>query len=280
MIETFVFSYNRGRYLANLLASVNASGWPGPITIVDDRSDDRSTLRVLARARHRPRTRVVVPPRERTEKYGGFWANMRLAYEELATSRHVMFLQDDLQFVRPITDADITRTVTLIEDPALSPILFPAFWWGARGRQEEYRERSVFVPEYDIYRRSGPSAQPAFSDVSVFDRERLRASGWVSGRSETDADAAARVSFGPMTVHPDPFIAFVPFAPRFRHGRAWSLRADPRRLPFPARFRILDEEQNRDFLARDRRDLPIAADHLTLAGRLRGRLLRDAAWES
>jgi glycosyltransferase involved in cell wall biosynthesis len=279
-IETFVFSYNRGRFLANLLRSARDCGWVAPITIVDDRSDDRTTQRVLANAERHDNVRVVVPPRERTDKYGGFWANMRLAYEELATARHVMFLQDDLQFVRPVGERDIERSIELLEDPRLSPFLFPAFWWGARGRQHEYRDHYPYDSHHDIYRRSDSSVQPGFADVAIFDRHRLDAVGWQAGRSETHSNADAFSRFGAMTLHPDPFIAFVPFAPRFRHGNASRLRVDPRRLPLPARLRVMSTAENGAFLARGRDALPVAADHLRPAGPIRRRLLRDAYWES
>jgi glycosyltransferase involved in cell wall biosynthesis len=49
-METFVFSYQRGPYLDNFLRSVRDCEWPGPVTVVDDRSTDPSTLEVLDRA--------------------------------------------------------------------------------------------------------------------------------------------------------------------------------------------------------------------------------------
>jgi hypothetical protein len=278
VVETFVFSYNRGRFLSNLLRSARNCGWTGPITIVDDCSDDRTTLSVLRRAERQHGVQVVVPSRARTEKYGGFWANMRLAYEELATARHVMFLQDDLQFVRPLREGELQRLADLLENPSLSPFLFPAFWWGARGK--EYQHLYPYDAAHDIYRRTDSSAQPGFADVAVFDRDRLNSVGWEAGRSETQSNADAFARFGAMTLYPDPFIAFVPFAPRFRHGSASRFRIDPRRLPLPARIRVMRESESSAFLGRARAELPVAADHLRLSGWLRRWLFRNAYWES
>jgi glycosyltransferase involved in cell wall biosynthesis len=280
VIEAFVFSYNRGLFLSNLLRSARECDWRGPITIIDDCSDDRITRSVLRSAERQQNVQVVVPRRARTEKYGGFWANMRLAYEELATARHVMFLQDDLQFVRRVEEPEVQRLAELLETPSLSPFVFPAFWWGARGHQREYQHHYPYDSSFDIYRRSDSSAQPGFADVAVFDRHRLASVGWEVGRSETESNADAFARFGAMTLYPDPFIAFVPFAPRFRHGSASRFRIDPRRLPFPARIRVMSHHDNSAFVGRTRDALPVAADHLRLRGWLRRRLLRDVFWES
>lgn len=279
-IETFVFSYNRGRFLRNLLESASAAAWTGPLTVIDDGSEDRATRRVLAQYARAGKARVIVPHHDGTAKYGGFWENMRIAFEELATERYVMFLQDDLQFVRRVRPSDTERCIELLSDPGLSPFLFPSFWWGARGQQDAYRQHYSYDGVRDFYRRVETGVQPGFSDVAMFDRERLEAAGWEAGRSETASNADAMARFGPMTLHPDPFIAFVPFAPRFRHGRAWRLAADPRRIPFPARLRLMADGEADRFVGRDRHQLPIAADHLRVARPIRHAMLRDSYWES
>jgi hypothetical protein len=280
MIEAFVFSYNRGRYLQNLLRSAKECGWPGRLTIIDDRSEDPVTCRVLATAQERFGAEVIVPENKNGGKYGGFWANMELAFSQLAADRFVMFLQDDLQFVRPVTQSDVDRVTTLAADSRLSPFVYPSFWWGARGKQEVYRTSCSYSPEFDTYHWSEAAAQPGFSDVAIFDRQRLVEAGWRAGRSETESNADAHERFGVMTLDPSPFVAFVPFAPRFRGGQAWSRRLDLRRSSTPAAFRIMNAQENAAFVRRDRDSLPIAADHLTISGFMRRQLLRNEYWES
>jgi len=279
-MDTFVFSHNRGRFLNNLMQSLVEADWPGDVTVLDDGSDDPLTVKVLGRIDSWPRVKVVVPERSGTAKYGGFWDNMRFAYEELARSTHVAFLQDDLQFVRRVSERSLSRTIELLDDPRLSPFLSPSFWWGRAGAQRELAGRSEYVEEFDIYHRGASSSQRAFADVTIFNRDRLLAAGWKAGLPETESNAEAMSRFGLMTLHPDPFLAFVPFAPRFRHGRAWTLRMDVRRLPFPARLRMMTEAEGLAFERRDRRVLPVAADHLRVASPWRRVLLSRAEWAS
>ena len=66
-METFVFSYQRGPYLDNFLRSVRDCEWPGPVTVVDDRSTDPSTLEVLDRAE---RSGIAVVRRQHSQGGG------------------------------------------------------------------------------------------------------------------------------------------------------------------------------------------------------------------
>lgn len=280
MIDTFVFSYGRGRFLDNLVASAKTCHWPYPISIVDDGSSDRVTRSVLRRLDDCDGIRVHHMPRDAEAKYGGFWRNMRTAHEELATSRYVLFLQDDLQFVRPVRSEDLSHMMSAVSDTTASPFLFPAFQWGRRQDSQDIAALREFDARLQVFRRTPQNLQPGFSDVCFFDRERLDGSGWQMGRPETASSAEAFERYGGMSEMASPLLAFVPFAPRFRRGQTVPWRTDWRRMPFPAKFRIMDEEASALFIDRDPKQVPIAADSLRFRSPLRAALLRDAFLES
>jgi hypothetical protein len=280
VIETFVFSYGRGRFLDNLLTSARVCGWTDPITVIDDGSHDRATRSVLDRAERLEGVQVIRMRKDPEGKYGGFWNNMRAAFEELATARHVMFLQDDLQFVRQIRREDVEHMERAVSDPTSSPFLFPAFQWGHRDDTQRVASLRTFDPTVGVYRRTADNLQPGFSDVCLFDRERLAGSGWQMGRPETASSAEAFAAYGGMAEMVSPLLAFVPFAPRFRRGQPVPWRSDWRRMPFPARFRILDEAETARFVDRDPAQVPVAAAFLGFRNPLRAALLRDSFLES
>lgn len=96
-----VFSYNRGLYLQNLLNSCRRFMPDFPILIIDDGSDDPSTLASLLQARASG-INVQVNGGNRAGPHGGLYANMNVAlnYAREASFDYVYFIQDDMQFVR------------------------------------------------------------------------------------------------------------------------------------------------------------------------------------
>ncbi len=205
---------------------------------------------------------------------------MRAAFEELAAARYVLFLQDDLQFVRQVSRDDVEHMERAVSDPASSPFLFPAFRWGHRDDTNRVASLRTFDPTVGLYRRTADNLQPGFSDVCLFDRERLAGSGWHMGRPETASSAKAFAAYGGMAEMVSPLLASVPFTPRFRRGRPVPWHTDWRRVPFPARFRVMDEATTARFIERDPAQVPVAAAFLGFKNPLRGALLRDSFLES
>ena len=273
-METFVFAHQRGRYLENCLRSAAEVGWPGPVTVIDDGSTDRTSRRVLERA-EQDGHRVIRQPGGVRGIWGGLQHNMGYALS-IAEGPATLFIQDDLQFVREVTEAEIQRMTELVNDPDLSPFLGPFFHmesWTESVREGTFR----WDPVHEVHVRTSENRFQGFSDVAVLSPERLRAAGWDSTKVEKTASPAAVELFGPMLSLHDPFIAFVPFPYAPRHSLRRRLR-ERRRRPTPAALRIMTAGEVERLRAAPTDRLPFATEHLRIASPRRERLLGTTFW--
>jgi glycosyltransferase involved in cell wall biosynthesis len=273
-VETFLFAHQRGHYLANCLASAEAVRWPGPITIIDDGSTDRASRRVLAAA-ERAGHRVIVQAGRVQGTWGGLQRNMGLALE-LAEGPATLFLQDDLQFVRPVEDDEIARIVDLVNDPAASPFLAPFFHmesWTESKREGTFR----WDPVARVHVRTELNRFQGFSDVAILSPARLRAAGWESRHVEKSASPVAVELFGPMRGLPDPFIVFVPYPYAPRHPLRRRLR-DRKRRRTPSAVHIMTPEEVQRMRSAPSGRLPFATEHLRLVSSRRERLIGTTHW--
>lgn len=109
----YLFSFNRGKFLQNCIHSIETC-LPGlPLTIVDDRSTDSETVAVLQDVGVRHEVVYTTPGGISEHKTGGLSAGMNLAMSlaQAQGHEHVLFLQDDMQVVRPFLAEDHRRTV-------------------------------------------------------------------------------------------------------------------------------------------------------------------------
>jgi hypothetical protein len=275
MIDTFIFSYRRGRFLENLLRSARETSWPGPITVIDDGSTDRTTLAVLRRAERDGRT-VIQRAHGSNGKWGGLQASMAAALE-LAVGPLTLFAQDDLQFVRRVDDEEIGRITALVEDPQNSPFVFPTFHmqsWTASRTERNY----VFVDRIGMPVRAQSHPLTGYSEIALFSPARLRAAAWDPMPRETRCSHIAEETFGPMISYPYPFLAFLPSPHVPRKDWRYALR-HPKRLPTPARLAIMSPDEVARLLARDPARIPFATEHLRPRSRLRSLILGRTHWE-
>lgn len=107
-LAIYVFSYNRGQFLENCLNSIAACASQYPVFLVDDNSDDEVTLEIIEN--FQDRVEQLSPKNGEIEhKTGGLYANMKQALFHAKDARYqfALFIQDDMQLVRAITDTDI-----------------------------------------------------------------------------------------------------------------------------------------------------------------------------
>jgi hypothetical protein len=268
-IETFVFSYGRGRYLENCLRSLDAVEWRGRITVMDDASKDRASLRVLKQAEQ---AGVAVIRREAKGVgiWGGLQANMERAIE-MAEGAITLFIQDDTQVVRRPSEEEIRFFTSFLSDEQNSPFLFPSFQmqsWNAHQQPELHR----FDSDRSMWYRTAEHRFAGFSDVTLFHPGRLRSSGWDPGFVEKHAATRAMEMFGPMALTPYPFVAFLPYPHTPRRGLRYRLK-QPKRFRAPARIRVMSPSESARFMERDPSRLAFASDYLCLESPLRQRLI-------
>lgn len=274
-METFVFSYQRGPYLANFLDSVRDCAWPGPVTILDDGSTDPATLAVL---QHAQRSGFSVVRREHSS--GGAWGGLQASMDHaltLARGPVTLFAQDDMQIVRPLREGEQERLAEVINDPDRSPFIFPAFhvrtWKASRSPRNFELDEGVGMPRRTLFH---PGV--GFSEVSILAPDRLRASHWDFRYEERGSSVLAYRHFGAMTSYPYPFLSFVPFPSVPRRGWRFAVR-NPRRLGPPARLRTMTEKEVDRLFTRDPMLLPFASEHLSIASGARRLVVGSADWE-
>lgn len=115
-LRTFVFSYNRGLFLDNCLSSLVLNLPKHKITVIDDGSTAKETIAVLRR--WSSELEVIYPASSsKSYKTGGLYANMNHALKlaKDSCSDFMLFVQDDMQVVRPVTTEDLLRARRFFE---------------------------------------------------------------------------------------------------------------------------------------------------------------------
>jgi hypothetical protein len=220
-----IFSYNRGRYLANAAASVRRH-WPSAgILIVDDHSDDRKTLRVLDDERRRG-AKVVRPETPASaKKRGGLHDNMQLAWERHLETRYALYMQDDQQIVRALDSQDEARFIATFDALGAPPFLHVVFprcvVYQADDAAPPTAElldgmRSAFDPMTATFDLPG---MPGLSETGLWDVHRAKAAGWSFADDEAGNKARGREMFGAGRITATPFLAFLPAPLSYRNRR-------------------------------------------------------------
>lgn len=269
-LKFVVFSYNRGRFLENCIASLEQCATNIDVTIFDDNSDDpstRETIGMLAR-QHR-----VACPGERApgqSKHGGLYANMQSAFERLADDDLICFIQDDMQLVRSVSNDEIDSWSRYFDTVKRAGIIHPAFFKGCNRASDAASARYDATLDGYLIDRVERSAGSYYSDILVARAGNLRNAGWRFLDRESRNEQQARSRFTPMLYLRNPFVTWLPFAPAWRgKSQTAGLRLASRLGPsgfYP--LRTMSSEERRIFMERDPSVLPVAEDFLTVDGPL------------
>ena len=110
-IRIYVFSFNRGVFLENCLRSIEICAPSCEVLVVDDQSNDQKTKDILKYFSDKFQILIVGEHAEVEHKTGGLNNNMSFAFSDAREKgfRYVLFLQDDMQLVRPLIDDDIVN---------------------------------------------------------------------------------------------------------------------------------------------------------------------------
>lgn len=262
MFDIFVFSFNRGRFLDFCIASIEACAPGRRVTIIDDGSTDPDTRAVLQGLQARHEVIEAGGLEEREFKTGGLSGNMNLALD-LARgrgTRQVLFIQDDMQFVRRLTDFDAELIERYFD---ANPDVIQLQTGFIRRLSEESmatrtrRDRS----EYALFKCVGlENAKDNFSDTGVFDVGRVGALFGRLGVGEGRNSAIARAKGIQLGRSLFPFMNWLPYPMSHRGKRRSPSHLLIERLGgagfHPIEFMSAAEAV--EFLARDPSILPIA----------------------
>jgi len=116
----FVFSFNRGIFLKNCLDSIKQCGLNIDVTVIDDNSDDPATHKILNTVEMDYGFELIKAEKSKTleKRLGGLYGNMNMA---LAISKkkekdYMLFIQDDMQFVRKVEPEDLSIIEKVFDD--------------------------------------------------------------------------------------------------------------------------------------------------------------------
>lgn len=263
----WIFSYNRGDFLKNCVASVEQCAPNCAIHIFDDNSSDPDTRALLAQLGETYSVHFPSPQTGGSGKHGGLYANMQAAYEACEPDDLVCFLQDDMQLVRHIAPdeiAEIDDYLSRVEKPCF---VYPAF---LKGVNRHKRKNAIsFDHTQGFYFLSSPkkSVGVYYSDIHICKVRRLRAVGWKFMAKESGNEQIAKNLLGKMAYLRNPFVFYLPYVPSYR-GKVLTLAL---RLAHKFRncgfypFNYLTKQENQFFLTRNPAKLPYAEDFLRVS---------------
>lgn len=259
----FVFSYNRGQFLQNSIASIEHCSPGSRIFIYDDQSDDPETMEILQMLASR---HSVIFGEHRTEnQHGGLYANMQKALDSLTGDHVVCFMQDDTQLVRRITSEDMAFIDCYFKQNPECGFLAPVFLRGIT-RQKTLSEFE-YAPEYQVYfcrHHNDKCAGVYYSDISVSTIDRLRSVGWRFLESELENELQAKASFMEMGYMYAPFMMWLPNGPAYRNRKkpiAYQIAEKQNRAGFYP-YQYMSEPDIDRLKQRPPAERPIAEDFL------------------
>jgi glycosyltransferase involved in cell wall biosynthesis len=279
MLHFVVFSFNRGDFLANCLASLKRCAPDFPVLIIDDNSTDPGTINLLAEAKNH--YRVIQPPHsdgKSHSKHGGLYGNLQLALDTLSDEDLICTVQDDMQLIRNVTTAEASALELWFAASEQRGFVHHAFMKGSERRRNniDYHE-----PEQVYYNiRSGSSVGSWYSDIFIASVGRLRTGKWQFGGRESLNEQQAKHLFKPMAYWQNPFVAWLPAAPTWRgKRRTLALRLGEKKHHcglYP--LQILQGQAEQDFLSRSKDEQPYAEIYLNICEDVAGRLNVKTPW--
>ena len=259
-IEVAIFSYNRGKYLRNCVESVSQN-MPGvKVTIYDDNSDESDTvayLRSLGKS-------VVYSRKFNTSRHGNLYTNMQTALSA-AKAPILLFLQDDCQVIRSVTNKDLKNVRAAFEEPAV------AFLRPQLMKQSNYKrfkdsmtadaESRTYVPNTEF---SEGTFGNSYSDLVLCDVAKLRMANWRFSDNERTNQIQAQSKFKYMPLMADGFVFYCPEVPSYRNRKlflASKLVQDGLKGSISTYY-VLSEDQNNKFRNRSIDIWPVAEEFL------------------
>ena len=257
-----VFSYNRSEYLAYCLASIERNMPQARVVVYDDLSDDPETAAFLSNLS----VPVVQPTLVEKARHGGLYTNMATAFAEVDTD-YLMFLQDDMQIVRPVESSDIDALDMIFASDPDCGFVSPQFM--KAGLTAKLLAHYRADPDLRAYVFSNEISREAmgfaFSDVCIAHVPRLRAAGFAILQGEDKNEMLAKSLFSHMPWMADPFAFYCPEVPTFRNRKLQLSGQIAKMIRRPAGLGFHDMKQTdvKKLRARDLSVWPFAEDFLT-----------------
>lgn len=266
-LQICVFSYNRGEFLKNCIESVQQCASGCPVTVVDDNSDDQITCDYLAALPEG--VQLLQPDASKKGRHGGLYNNMQLALEHANDNDAWLFIQDDMQLVRPLDEDDYRYIDDFFNHYPTAAFLGPVFLKGRRHRRNKriFKLASDFPVYFRHYAYKLNQRGLHYGDVAVAHVGRLRQAGWQFKQGEVANAEQAAKAFGEMGYMAHPFVMYLPQVPVYRHKhKSLAVKlADQWSGAGPKKLIPLTAEQSAALKARPLTTLPEAEQFLRCA---------------
>lgn len=218
-IKIYVFSFNRGVFLENCLRSVEICAANCEVVVIDDQSYDKKTQEVLDHFSHKLPILIAGEQAEVEHKTGGLYNNMRVAFSDAREKgfRYALFLQDDMQLVRPIMKNDIVFAERFFAANKNSAELHTCFMKRYFSKRDEQLTK-IDDSGIAYLRPSDYSGFSGFSAVGLFDVARFFDLFGNLKKSEYINNEFAQKNNIQMGISTRPFMMWLPY-PISHRGR-------------------------------------------------------------
>lgn len=263
---TFViFSFNRAEYLLNSVLSVLRNAHPNRIIVYDDYSDCKRTQDTLEILSMIPLVEIQQPKTHRMAYHGGLYNNMNDVLYNQASERFAVFMQDDMQIVRSMTESENKKHTDLMRETNLQ-FLYTCFLKGVNRARDEGELTPVGSP-VNYYKRTplDSGSQSVCSDVGLMDLEALRYASWSWGDNRSEHIERAKKKYLSAAVAAYPFMMFLPSPKSYKYRQSGFSHLISERLAHTG-YHPYSELLGRKLISFFRRSpdvLPFAEDWLT-----------------
>lgn len=209
-----VFSFNMGRALDNCLDSIETFCDGIDAVIMDDASTDPLTVQIIEKWKSRFKVFVNSDQKD-GQKHGNLYRNIQKMFDYARGEgyRYIFMMQDDMQFVRPLTNKILEQYGRLFDADPKRLQVDPRFL--KRGRQFEIVDDGYIMILSD---GSNINGSVSYADVGITHLGRLTESGWQMVEGER-LNNRALASMGFIRVFSrTPVVMHVPFPHRYRNG--------------------------------------------------------------
>jgi len=262
-MKVFVFSYNRGRFLRNCVDSVFRHLPDPDVVIVDDNSDDPEVYRVISDNSYR--LSVYQPETTGSFYLGGLYSNIDHVVSNNKNTDKALFIQDDMQIVRDVSDFDLECIDLFFGKYKNSINLHTCF--AKKSRLISGKESRYFDSEVSAYFRE-KGRRSHFSAVGVMNLRFLNEIGFsFCGTEGRNNEEAKRVA-DPMGFSFSPFMMWLPF-PESSKFRKKTIRHSLAEWWVGAGFypyRPMTENDVNKLRGRPASELPVAENFLHAEG--------------
>jgi glycosyltransferase involved in cell wall biosynthesis len=214
----FIFSYNRAGHLALCVQSALRHADQFRIVVVDDASTDAQTVAVLDGLP----AEVECIRRDSTDdlRHGGLYYNMQVALDAAGDAPFIMFVQDDIQFVRDCDDEDVEELQRLCR---LEPRSFVNVTFLRQNTVDGLDLHLDASGDFYLSRNSGIYTGRSYADVVAVDPAKLKEIDWRFEEGELANAQQADQRLGAMRYMTNPLMMNAPRPIAYRRRKRSKL---------------------------------------------------------